>query len=92
MSIYNIPRCLSPHVPTPVDQCERLEWGEPRAQERVRVVAWTCDCTSPVYELCASGGQWFIRRTTDAVEESRQWPLWHEAQAMWSALLMGQVR
>ncbi|MEV1240252.1 hypothetical protein [Nonomuraea sp. NPDC049750] len=36
--------------------------------------------------------QWFIRRTAGVVKESRQWPLWHEAQAMWSALLTGQVR
>jgi hypothetical protein len=92
MSLYRMPRCLSPHVPRPVDQCEQLDWEAPRPRERVRVIAWTCDCTPPVYELCTAGGQWLIRRTADVVEVSPRWSLWHETQAMWSALLLGQIR
>ena len=46
----------------PGSESNRLEWGTPRMGERVRVLKRTCDCLTPVYELCAAGGQYFIRR------------------------------
>lgn len=75
----------------------RLVWREPfRAEERVRVVAWTCDCRATVYELCHAGGQGYIRKThqlqgAPQVSETYRW-LFREADAVWTALLMGDAR
>lgn len=85
--------CMSPHVPLPALDCVSLHWSEPRVDERLRVNAWTCHDSWPIYELCAAGGLWFIRRTSasgTAMESAR----WHRrrAEAMWSALLRGYVR
>ncbi|WP_226872470.1 hypothetical protein [Microbispora sitophila] len=48
---------------------------ETRRTARARVVAHTCDYCSPLaYELCASGGLLFVRRTsrTDKKPEVRE--------------------
>ncbi|GGL50598.1 hypothetical protein GCM10014719_59910 [Planomonospora parontospora subsp. antibiotica] len=88
--------CLSPHLPLPQSQCKRLDWHPPRLGERVRVIAWTCKCRVPFYELCEAGGQAFIRRT---VYEGNGWKVREtsrrrsaEAHAMWTALLSGLAR
>ncbi|GAA3229600.1 hypothetical protein GCM10020216_046910 [Nonomuraea helvata] len=84
--------CMSPHVPAAALDCASLHWSASRADERVRVYAWTCHHSGPIYELCASGGQWFIRRMSEGtVMETTRW-LRRKAEAMWSALLTGQVR
>jgi hypothetical protein len=89
-------RCLSPHVPIAQSGCRRLEWLAPRSGERVRVIAWTCECLATVYELCEAGGQGFIRRTVqrsggNQVHESHRWQV-AESRAMWTALLSGLAR
>jgi hypothetical protein len=57
--------------------------------ERVRVLKWTCDCLTPIYELCAAGGQYFIRRIDDhrVVESTRL--RCRDAEDLWTALLTG---
>ncbi len=57
---------------------------------------WTCDCTEAYYELIALGGLRFIRRTVlrngkSVIHESDRWSF-RVADALWSALLMGQAR
>lgn len=70
---------------------------ETRRTVRVRVVAHTCDYCSPVaYELCASGGLLFIRRTdrtgkTPEVRETERLPD-PRVGRMWLDLLLGRVR
>ncbi|WP_189239974.1 hypothetical protein [Planomonospora parontospora] len=60
------------------------------------MIAWTCKCRVPFYELCEAGGQAFIRRT---VYEGNGWKVREtsrrrsaEAHAMWTALLSGLAR
>ncbi|WP_343950080.1 hypothetical protein [Nonomuraea longicatena] len=63
---------------------------------RVRVVVWTCSCRATVYELCASGGRAFIRRTVQAepvaVICETPWGPPREAWEIWAALLAGRAR
>ncbi|WP_406319586.1 hypothetical protein OHA77_19885 [Streptosporangium sp. NBC_01639] len=75
----------------------RLVWRAPyKGVMRLRVVTWTCDCRSTLYELCQAGGQAFIRRTLrhkDAtqVHETYRWSI-READDVWRALLSGEAR
>ncbi len=89
--------CLSPYVGMAQRDHVRLEWRKPyRTPDRVRPMAWTCACRATFYELCAGGGQAFIRRTVQfdgnvTVHESPRWPV-NEARTVWMALLSGGVR
>ncbi len=91
------PHCISPHPSPAQSHAERLTWNAPRDHGRdVRVVAWTCECSSPFYELCQAGGQRFIRRTRNEpdkriVDESDRWNA-RQANAQWNALLLGLLR
>ena len=91
------PHCKSPHPFPARSQAERLVWNVPRDHGReVRVVAWTCECGNPFYELCQAGGQRFIRCTRNGpnkpvVDESGRWNA-GQANAQWAALLLGLVR
>ncbi|MEV4582009.1 hypothetical protein AB0K16_53130 [Nonomuraea jabiensis] len=74
----------------------RLVWRKPfKAEERARVVAWTCQCRTIVYELCRAAGQSYIRRTAfgkdgQTVHETYRWSF-AEANKVWDALLEGQA-
>ncbi|MEV4454669.1 hypothetical protein [Microbispora sp. NPDC049633] len=64
---------------------------------RARVVAHTCDHCSPLaYELCASGGLLFVRRTdrTDSTPEIRETERLPDARArrLWLDVLLGRAR
>jgi hypothetical protein len=89
--------CLSPHVASLRRDHMRLVWNEPSsALERVRVIAWTCDCRATVYELCHGGGVAYVRRTVQLegapqVHETYRWSL-REVESLWTALLAGEVR
>jgi len=76
----------------------KLHWSPLTGRmARVRVVAHTCEwCVLESYELCASGGLMFIRRTdrtharpvesvTEHLPEGRMMPLW-------ARLISGQAR
>lgn len=89
--------CVSPHVVAACRDHVRLDWRMPyRTPERVRSLAWTCDCRSPVYELCEGGGQAFVRRTVRVREgaETHETPRWSltQARVVWTALLSGRAR
>lgn len=87
--------CLAAHVPIPQVDHARLTWMDPRLGERCRVIAWTCHCRSVVYELCASGGQVFLRRTVQGtprtVQETGRTRM-AEGQELWAAMLTGRAR
>ncbi|WP_157249009.1 hypothetical protein [Nonomuraea typhae] len=74
-----------------------LTWYRPtHAEDRSRVVAWTCDCQDTVYELCHAGGQGYLRRMTredDAVivHETHRWTF-SKTDDWWAGLLVGLVR
>ncbi|GAA0933727.1 hypothetical protein [Nonomuraea longicatena] len=89
--------CLSPHVAAMRRDCGRLQWHlRCSGRRRVRVVAWTCPCLATVYELCASGGRAFIRRTVQAEPVpmicETAWGPPREAWEIWASLLTGRVR
>ncbi|MEV8638616.1 hypothetical protein AB0395_43865 [Streptosporangium sp. NPDC051023] len=74
----------------------KLVWRAQCLAERVRVIEWSCDCRSTVYELCHAGGQAFIRRThrfngARLVRETYRWPV-RQGDDVWRALLCGQAR
>ncbi|MEU0518252.1 hypothetical protein [Streptosporangium sp. NPDC006007] len=75
----------------------KLVWRTPyQGVARLRVIAWTCDCCSTLYELCHAGGQAFIRRThrfngARQVHETYRWPI-RKGDGVWRALLSGEVR
>ncbi len=89
--------CMSPHVAPLQRDHMRLVWHSPlRGEQRVRVIAWTCDCRATVYELCHAGGVGYVRRTVQLegapeVHETYRWSF-READGVWTALLGGQVR
>ncbi|MGI5160828.1 hypothetical protein [Microbispora sp. CA-102843] len=70
---------------------------ETRRCVRARVVAHTCDHCSPLaYELCASGGLLFVRRTdrTGTTPQARETERLPDARArrLWLDLLLGRAR
>jgi hypothetical protein len=90
-------QCISPHVALAERRHVRLEWHASSLRiHRTRSLAWTCDCRATVYELCAGGGQAFIRRTVQ-LDDGHQI---HEiapsstkdAWELWTALLTGAAR
>ncbi|GIH47421.1 hypothetical protein SAMN05421833_11780 [Microbispora rosea] len=89
--------CLSPHWEMRQKDHVKLVWHKPfEGVERVRALAWTCDCRAVVYELLQAGGQAFIRKTTQTeptpkVKETHRWPI-EEARRVWHALLLGEMR
>ncbi|WP_205830312.1 MULTISPECIES: hypothetical protein [unclassified Microbispora] len=71
--------------------------AETRRTARVRVVAHTCDHCSPLaYELCASGGLLFVRRTdrSGGRPETRETERLPDARTrrIWLDLLRGRAR
>ncbi|MEU8192213.1 hypothetical protein AB0C10_00365 [Microbispora amethystogenes] len=71
--------------------------GETRRSVSVRVVAHTCDDCSPLaYELCASGGLLFVRRTDRSgdrpkIRETERLP-YARMRPLWTELLLGRAR
>lgn len=89
-------RSESFHAAVAQVQAESVEWepSVPRAH-RVRVRAHTCVCESPIFELCAAGGLWFIRRLTGEPPAVIDESLWMSARAgedLWLRILRGQAR
>jgi hypothetical protein len=84
------------HVAAAQAQVEQVGWEPtlPRAA-RVRVRQHTCICQQPLFELCAAGGLWFVRRISDeaphVIVESA-WMLAREAEGLWPRILSGQAR
>ncbi|MFC7590961.1 hypothetical protein ACFQYP_50225 [Nonomuraea antimicrobica] len=75
----------------------QLVWRKPpKAEDRARVVAWSCHCRSTVYELRCLGGQSYIRRTEydsdggETIYETHRWP-YNKAAEVWATLLESQT-
>ncbi|MGV9377880.1 hypothetical protein ACWDRB_18800 [Nonomuraea sp. NPDC003707] len=88
---------IAAHVPDPQPDHAVIKWypSSPRAV-RVRVRDYTCACKPTFYELCQSGGQYFIRRTRRfrqkvLIEESL-WNTQASVLAIWTSLLDGTGR
>jgi hypothetical protein len=83
--------CLAPHLPEPQPICTRLVWLTARNEPRRRTRLWTCHCDDAIHELCATGGQAFLRRTDPgsgkAFETHRMST--RKGDATWQALLSG---
>ena len=81
MNVLDEPdRLHGAHVPIRRGSVRQLQWWEPTPAERVRVLAWTCDCQARFYELCQSGGMVYIRRTVQKddgpeIAETRRLPV-----------------
>lgn len=84
--------CFSPHASPPAENSVTLEWGRPVPAVRVRVIRWTCACAPPIFELCAAGGRYFVRRTCAGTVHETERLLSRDAERLWSALLRGDVR
>ncbi|ADG87067.1 hypothetical protein [Thermobispora bispora] len=97
MNVLDEPdRLHGAHVPIRRGSVRQLQWWEPTPAERVRVLAWTCDCQARFYELCQSGGMVYIRRTVQKdpepeISETHRWPV-QEGWRVWFDLLTGEVR
>ncbi len=88
--------CVSPHVPVRQSDCERLAWFPHTGGDRVRALAWTCECRSVIYELCESGGRTFLRRIVQRsgrpeVSETHRMRA-DESRAVWAAILTGMAK
>jgi hypothetical protein len=87
--------CVAPHVPSALPDHMEIVWLDRlRAEDRVRVITWTCDCQAVYYELCHAAGRAYIRRTLrkdGTVHETYRW-LFREAAQVWDALLLGHAR
>ncbi len=93
-----------PHVAMRRPGFEAIQWRRVRgaeapvlgSKERFRVVSHTCECLATLYELCAVGGVYFIRRTVrgpvdDEVWESPRNRL-RSVEDLWVRLLRGRAR
>ncbi|MFC4008079.1 hypothetical protein ACFOY2_12665 [Nonomuraea purpurea] len=73
----------------------KLSWYEPAHRtQRIRVVLHTCECRHTVYELCATAGQSFIRRTDrekGTVHETA-WALTADARDTFNRILLGEAQ
>ncbi|MEV0350668.1 hypothetical protein AB0H88_33205 [Nonomuraea sp. NPDC050680] len=59
-----IPDFHGPHFGPPQADHVKLTWYEATYRARwIRVVSPSCECNRTLYELCAAGGQGFVRRT-----------------------------
>ncbi|MEV0312046.1 hypothetical protein [Nonomuraea fuscirosea] len=72
----------------------QVAWYEPhRRVPRIRVSVHTCGCQATVYELCAAGGQAFVRRTdreTKTVHETA-WMATAAARRIFELILSGKT-
>ncbi|MEU9888550.1 hypothetical protein [Sphaerisporangium sp. NPDC051011] len=82
------------HVPRPNRDAELVRWERATAAEdRRRVLRWTCRCQHVVYYLVSAGGRGYVERAGpgDAVAHS---PRMRYAQIadLWERILLGQAR
>ena len=80
----------APHTSRLRDDAEEINWHDDSAcPSRVRVLRWTCDCRTPVYELASTGGQLIIIRK----EWGRTWyspPMRYRiGEELWEKILAG---
>lgn len=88
--------CLSPHVPVRQSNHTKLAWFPSTGGDRVRVLAWTCECRAVIYELCESGGRTYVRRTVQEekgpkISETHRMQA-SEGRAVWTTILTGMAK
>jgi len=83
-----------PHVEPPIVGHVKLTWHDPTPRTpRIRVILHTCECRETTYELCAAGGQAFVRRT-DRKEQTvheTSWTLTATAVRLFAQILRGEA-
>lgn len=73
-------------------EVDPIEWGEPWPPGlRERLIAFTCPCRDPQYELLAAGGAFWIRRGGDRPAETPRMVA-AAARDLWERLLAGRCR
>jgi hypothetical protein len=90
-----IPDFHGPHFGPPQANYVQLTWHEPTLRARwIRVVSHSCECSRTLYELCAAGGQGFVRRTDRAEGTTHEtaWMLTAAARSLYERILRGEVR
>ncbi|MEU7746729.1 hypothetical protein [Nonomuraea sp. NPDC049158] len=84
------------HIAAPHVQAEPVGWEQSRPRaNRIRVREHTCSCQRLIFELCTSGGLWFVRRISgegpsEAVESA--WLSARDARDLWVQILTGQAQ
>ncbi|MBF8185431.1 DUF397 domain-containing protein [Nonomuraea sp. K274] len=89
-----IPEFHGPHSGSPQPGCVEIIWYEPsRRVRRIRVVAHSCECRQILFELCAAGGQGFVRRTDRAGPTTYEsaWMLTAAARSLYDRILRGRL-
>ncbi|MFC4586753.1 hypothetical protein [Sphaerisporangium corydalis] len=84
-----------PHVPRPLEGCERIVWHPPmHLESRPRVLRWTCECRARVYYLVVGGGRAHIRCADRQREGERETTRMRYTQVenLWLKILLGQAR
>ncbi|MEU9888683.1 hypothetical protein [Sphaerisporangium sp. NPDC051011] len=82
------------HVPRPNRDAELVRW-EPAtaAEDRRRVLRWTCRCRSEVYYLVSAGGRGYIERRRVGEANVQTARMRHaEVADLWERILLGQAR
>jgi hypothetical protein len=87
--------CIGTHLPTPQEDCIAIDWSPVRSPfEHVRIHKYTCACQAVFYELCQSGGLFFIRRSRRVGDEIRMEEsprlIGARSHDEWDALLAGE--
>ncbi|MEU9887233.1 hypothetical protein [Sphaerisporangium sp. NPDC051011] len=84
----------SPHVPEPQADSQIITWRPAtHAEDRRRVLRWTCQCKPVVYYLITAGGRGYIERTAPG-QATVQSPRMRYAPIadLWELLLLGRAR
>ncbi|MEV0346081.1 hypothetical protein AB0H88_09950 [Nonomuraea sp. NPDC050680] len=83
-----------PHVAPPTPEHVKLTWHQPPRASRIRVIFHTCECRETTYELCATAGQSFVRRTdrTEQTVRETPWTLTAIARHVFEQILRGKAR
>jgi hypothetical protein len=95
LTLLDWPCCqMAVHVADPRPDHAVIRWDPvPPIAVRVRVREYTCACKPTFYELCQSGGHYFIRRTRRLCQQvmidQSLWTTKAKIQTIWISLLEG---
>ncbi|GII66759.1 hypothetical protein Skr01_68440 [Sphaerisporangium krabiense] len=82
------------HVLEPQPGCESIVWQPAvAAEDRRRVLRWTCECRDEVYYLIAAGGRGYVERIGPCgvrVQTSRM--RYAPIADLWELIILGRAR
>ncbi|MEU9891429.1 hypothetical protein [Sphaerisporangium sp. NPDC051011] len=83
-----------PHVLEPQPDCVQVQWqAATQAEDRRRVLRWTCECRPMVYYLVTAGGQGYIERTGPGAATVQTARMRHVQVAdLWELIWLGRAR